>query len=75
MDFGEVFVVGFIATTDDDYEIVAWEGIDGYACRSWISGEVVVVVFDSVNFAEKFEAMGKAFEGFEAGKDFGNVIS
>lgn len=75
MDFGEVFVVGFVTTTDDDYEIVVWEGIDGYTGRGWVGGEVVVVVFDAVKLAEEFEAMWEAFESFKTGKDLGNVIS
>lgn len=75
MDFGEVFVVGFVTTTDDDYEIVVREGIDGYTSRGRVGGEVVVVVFDAVKLAEEFEAMWEAFEGLKAGKDLKNVIS
>lgn len=36
VDFGEVFVVCFIATADDDGEIGVWEGVYGDASGGWV---------------------------------------
>ena len=33
VDFGEIGVVGFVAATDDDHDIVIWKSINCYASR------------------------------------------
>ena len=48
VDFGEVLVAGFIATTDNNDYVVVGEGIDSYSGRRGVGGEIVVVVFDAV---------------------------
>lgn len=66
VELGEVFVVGFVATADDDSDFVIWEGIDGDAGRGWVGSEVVVVDFDAIIFTEEFEAVGETVEGAKA---------
>ena len=48
VNFWEVFVIGFVATTKDEYDIVIWEGVDGDAGRRGVGGEIVVVILYAV---------------------------
>ena len=66
VEFGKVFVVGFVTTADDNSEVGIGEGIESNASGGGVGGEIVVVDFDAVIFAEEFETMRKAVEGAEA---------
>ncbi len=54
VDFGEVGIIGFVATANDDREVVIREGIYGDTGRGGAGGEIVVVIFDIVELADKF---------------------
>ena len=69
VDFGEVLVGGFVATTDDDDKIVIRKGIDGDACRGWVGRKIIVVKTDAIDFAEKFETVRQAVKGCYASSD------
>lgn len=49
--------MGLVASADDEDEIVFWKSINGHPSGSGVSGEIVVVIFDTVNFADEFETM------------------
>lgn len=58
-------IVGLVTTPYDDGKIAVGEGIDSDASRTEVSGKVVVVDFETIEVAEKFEAVGKAVEATE----------
>lgn len=48
VDFGEIRIVGFVTTADDNDDIVVWESIDGNAGGGRVGREIIVVIFDVV---------------------------
>ena len=56
-ELGKVFVVSLVASADDEDEIVVRKGFNCDSSGSRISGEIVVVIFDTINLADKLEAM------------------
>ena len=57
VDFGQVGIGGFVATTDDDREIIIRESIHGDAGRRSAGRKIIVVIFNIVQFADKFETV------------------
>ena len=62
VDFGEILVVGFVATANNDDNIVIREGVNSDAGGTGIGGEIIVVIFDAAKFADEFEAVRKTVE-------------
>lgn len=54
VEFGKILVIGLIAATDDEHEVVVWEGLNGDASTGRIGREIVVVIFDVFKLAEEF---------------------
>ena len=75
VELGEVGVVGFVTSANDEDELVVWEGVNGYTGRAGIGGEVIVVVFDVTIFSEKFEAVREAVKAMETFEDGGAMFS
>ena len=48
VDFGKVLIVSFVATTDDNDEVVVFKSVNGDAGGRRVSAEVIVVVFNAI---------------------------
>ena len=48
VDFGQVFVIGFVAAAENEDNVLIWKGFDGNTSRRWVSGKIVIVVFYAI---------------------------
>ena len=65
--FGQICIVGFVATANNDNEVAIWKSINSDTGGAGVSREVVIVVFDMMEFTEEFETVGKPMKTAKAG--------